>query len=146
MPKESFEVNILDKQDIRSKLPELQALIEQKRKELADLAARYEQLRTWAGYPTRSKVKPGSVRALSESLDPARPPGSVDEVVEIVERIGRPMRSREVVVEMGPDAKRDTASWALWEAERRGRLKRFGTGLYGPLTYEPSENGSESKE
>jgi hypothetical protein len=146
MAKDSFEVDILDKKAIRAKLPELHSIIEEKRKELAELVGRYEQLRTWAGIPARSKPKPGSVRALGAALDSARSPSSVDEVVAVLEREKRPMRSRDVVVEMGTDAKRDTVSWALWEAERQERIQRLSTGLYAALGYKPSENGSKAKE
>jgi hypothetical protein len=135
MPKDfSLEVDVFDKKAIREKLPTLQTLLEEKRRELADLEERYQQLRRWAGLASQGKTGAKT------------PTSSIEEVVEIIERAGRPMRSREVVVEMGPDAKRDTASWAMWAAEGAGLIQRVSKGLYAPLDYKPSDNGSEAKE
>jgi len=118
MPKDlSFEIDVFDKKAIREKLPELQTLVEEKRKELTELEERYRQLRHWAG------LAPRSVKS-------SQPTSSIEEVVGIVEGAGRPMRARDVVVEMGPDAKRDTAAWAL----------------YAPLDYQPSPNGSAGED
>jgi hypothetical protein len=145
----SFEVDIFDKRDIKAKLPELQTMIEQKRRELADLENRYRQLRTWAGLPTKTRSKESASIVAGTTVGGGgsiSPSNAIEEVVEIVERIGRPMRSREVVIEMGSDAKRDTASWALWAAEGAGRLKRISKGLYAPLDYAPSDNGNEVQE
>ena len=122
----SFEVDIFDKKALRQKLPELQRTLEQKREELAELEARYQQIRKWAGYPTKKVPSP----------DGDKPSSAIDEVVEVVNRAGRPMRAREVVVEMGPDAERATVAWALWSAEGAGRLQRVKKGLYAPLDYE----------
>lgn len=125
-----FQVDVFDKKAIREKLPELQTLLEEKRRELHELEERYSALREWAGLAANSRAKS------------TVPSTAIEEVVAIIERAGRPMRAREVVVEMGPDAKRDTAAWAMWAAEGAGLLKRESKGLYAPLGYEPSANGS----
>jgi hypothetical protein len=133
MPKDiSFEVDVLDKKAIRERLPELQALLEQKRRELAELQERYDQLRRWAGFPVH---RPSLTKGAPSS-------SSIDEVVTILERAQRPMRSREVVLEMGPSAKRETASWALWSAEAAGLIQRLERGLYAPRGWKSAEGGA----
>jgi hypothetical protein len=128
----SFEVDVFDKKAIRDKLPALQTQLEERRRELAELEERYQQLRRWAGFAEKEKAD-------------AAPSSSIEEVVAIIERAGRPMRSREVVVEMGPEAKRDTAAWAMWAAEGAGLIQRVSKGLYAPIDYQPSLNGDEEK-
>jgi hypothetical protein len=138
----SIQFDLFDKDSIRAATVELAKLIAERKRELAELEAKYSQLRDWAGL---AKAKP-SITATSEIVS-SREPSVEDEVIRVLSETKRAMNTMEVIVHLGTDANRKTVNWALWNAAKEKRIKKIEgrRGFYAALDYEPSENGDGAR-
>src|SRR5438552_311323 len=117
---EGVQVDITDPEDIRAKLPELEALIAQRRREIDRLDATVDKLAAFAGVRRRHASRNGGSK---RQKAPARPKGSRRLVVEIVNKLGGAASIDNVAERMDPPMKRETVGWALWQAAKDGDLQ-----------------------
>jgi hypothetical protein len=140
---QSIQLDLFDKDSIKTATVDLAKMIEERKKELAELEQKYHQLRVWAGYAASAKQRHG----LPDLRPPAqgREPSVQDEVVRILGEEKRPMKTMEIVVHLGTGANPKTVNWAMWNAARLGQIKRLEKGFYAALDYKPSKNGDGAK-
>ena len=140
--KTSIQLDLFDKESIKTATVDLAKMIEERKRELAELEQKYNQLRLWAGYAASQKKKPASADQV-----PDREPSTQAEAVRILNETKRAMNTMEIVVHMGTGANPKTVNWALWNAERAGLIQRIPKrkGVYAALDYEPSENGDGAR-
>jgi hypothetical protein len=137
----SLQLDLFDKDSIKTATVDLAKMIDERERELAELRQKYDQLRAWAGYPASGRQKKEA--AAAAAADAARAPSIQDEVVRVLTEQHRPMNTMEVVVHLGTGANRKTVNWAMWNAEREGLIQRLPDrkGFYAALDYKPSTNG-----
>lgn len=113
-------ITVTDPDDIRAKLPALEAAIAQRRLEV-------EVMDRFASTLARSvgvkRKRPARSRAL---------PTTPDRVTALIEARGRPTTIDEASAELR-GVPRNTVLWALWKAAEEGQIRRVGRGKYGPL-------------
>jgi hypothetical protein len=114
--------DLLDRDKAAERAHKLLAEIDDREAELVELRDLYEFFRRRAGL-----VPKGTTRANSTAAA----------VIQVLDEAQRPMRSRDVLVALGASAKRETVNWALWDAERRGLIKKVAPGEFAALSYEP---------
>jgi ribosomal protein L16 Arg81 hydroxylase len=131
---------LFDQESIRDATVDLKKIIDERKRELAELEQKYEQLRSWAGFTTAKPKKLSDVVVNHTS-------STEDEVIRILNETLRPMNTMQVIVHMGTDANRKTVNWALWNAARENRIQKIEgrRGFYASLAYEPSENGDGAR-
>jgi hypothetical protein len=132
----SFEIDIADPESVRRRIPEISALVEQKREEIRAAqrdfeywAAVLEHLELIAGEPPKARPRGRAQR---------RRPTIFDSVVEEVQRAGKPLTAPEITAQLaliGRSVNPKTVSWSLWKANQEGLIGRVGPGLYARVGY-----------
>lgn len=135
--KKTFEINIADLEEVRSKIPEVEAIVEAKRDEVSTAQREFAY---WQQVLDRLRLLSGPPRSerASDNGEVVRKPTATDEVLRIVNESGVPLRASEVISRLENRLPRDTVNWALWKLNRENRVQRVGTGVYASLDYEPS--------
>lgn len=157
----SFQVDFADREDIRAKLPMAEGILRDMERSITEQLAEFESwksyvelLRTRVGAsapppPLHPSMAPGTPTPPAEPASaPAATPDTNDQggrpqlqdmVVDALNRVGRPIRAkdlREILVNEGHDLTPDSVSNALWyAAERLGTVVRVKRGTYAPLSY-----------
>ncbi|MFN2588242.1 MAG: hypothetical protein ABR613_09005 [Actinomycetota bacterium] len=147
-----FIVDLLDKEDIKAKLPLAEQVLADKEKAAHAAAIEVE---IWRGTVThlRNLASGGSASAAAEgspgpSLNggsaPPQAKGRMQQaVVMVVEHVDMPMRPQEVADRLGqanfPYASVAAVNSALYSAWQNGLLSKAGKGLYAPRDYTDGE-------
>ena len=137
--KDPFEINIADLDEVRSKLVQVEEIVEEKR-ELVSLAQR--EFAYWQGILDRLRLVTGQpARAVrAEKLEVATP-SAVEVVVTAINQSAVPLRASDVESRLTDPPARKTISWALWKAHKDQRIGKLSDGLYASLDYVANSNG-----
>jgi hypothetical protein len=158
----SLPVDLVNPADIRAKLPQFEQILverEQAVREQQDELDRWRRLvavlRGVAGVPAPAVAQGGQATAAENPAATTGPKAASEEaaatgraelqalVLEAINRVGRPIRSRDLramLVQEGHDLNLDSVSNALWYAAvRLGSIRKMGRGVYAPLQAAPEE-------
>jgi hypothetical protein len=133
-------IDITNPDDIRAKLPELEALIRAKRQEADKLDSLADDLARIAKVKRREPST--AVRRKPKAQTTARTPSTRRLAVAIVKEADRAMSIEEVTEQIDPPTKRETVGWALWDAATNNpELWSPSKGMYAPLGWKPETPG-----
>ena len=131
------QINLADPINIKGQLQAARAIYEAKNEQLKSLYQEVEHLRAIVEHmaamvgerfePVAAEPAPGASR---RSASPAQ-----DEAIAVIAKHRRPMRPAEVARELDKDI--NAVGAALWAAEKNGKVRKLGPGLYAPLDYIP---------
>jgi hypothetical protein len=135
--KRSFQVDIADLDDVRTKISEVEQIVEEKREAMSQAA---RELHYWTAVLDRLRLVSGE-RKQAATKKPEEGEGTIlDAVVGEVRRKQGPTNANEIAAQltiMGfPDVKHKTVGWALWKANHEGQIRRVGRGFYAPLDWQ----------
>lgn len=134
MPKEPFKIDISDPGVIKEQIPLVEAQVEGARAAMRDAQ---EDLTYWNTILDRLRLLSGEPRP---TLDVSTNKTIQSAVLDIVNASPAPLRATDVIKQLPKPTKRETVSWALWNAEREGLIQRLGHGLYASLAVSPTES------
>lgn len=129
--KEPFPIDLADLDSIRSKIPEVESIVESKREEVS-VAQR--EFAYWQAILDRMRLIAGQ-RIDGGKKGTGSKETALDLVVRIVNESAVPVRAAEVGARLDNTMKRETINWALWKAFREGKIEKISTGRYAPLGY-----------
>jgi hypothetical protein len=145
--KKPFEINLADLEEIRSKIREVEAIVEEERERVSEAQ---RQFAYWQSILDRLRLVSGQKpthKATTRGTSPTTAEGesAIDRIVRTLHESAIPLRANGVAGRLTEPMTEKTVRWALWKAGKEGRIQKLEPGLYASLDYTPSQNGSQAR-